>query len=46
MLDLFVSKVLLILGGFRDTSEIATAEKCFYQHMTPEKTAQAIQNAR
>ena len=46
MLGLFVSKVLLILGGFRDTSEIDTATRCFYRHLSPAETAQVIINSR
>lgn len=46
MLGLFVSKVLVILGGFRDTGEIAIVTECFYRHLSPEQTAQVVINSR
>lgn len=46
MLGLYVSRVLLLLGGFRDTSEIATVTGCFYRHLSPEQAAQVVINSR
>ena len=46
MLGLYVSRVLLLLGGFRDVNEIRIVESCFYRHLPPAQAAQAVINAR
>lgn len=46
MKALYIGKVLQILGGFRNTAEIVMAEKCYFQHMTPNQAAQVICNNR
>lgn len=46
MLGLYVSRVLLLLGGYRDTNEIRIVETCFYRHLLPEQAAQVVINSR
>lgn len=46
MCKMFVSKVCSILGGFRDAGEVARAENCYYQHLSPEQAVQVILNNR
>ena len=46
MLGLYVSKVLVILGGYRNTVEIAIVTDCFYRHLTPKQAAQVVINSR
>ena len=46
MLGLYVSKVLVILGGYRDTGEIRMVESCFYRHLSPEQAAQVVINSQ
>ena len=46
MYALYNARVLAILGGFRNSGELAICEKCYYQHLSPEQAVQVILNNR
>lgn len=46
MFALYVTKVLEILGGLRDTAELAMVRNCFDSQTPPKICAVLIQNRR
>ena len=46
MQKIYITKVLAILGGFRDQSEYTEAVKAFEARLTPSQAVQRILNNR